>query len=150
MEALRLVLFSLRLLPTSVAAREAEIAHRLRLAEAIASVTSDQTERFVLMKISRFESNYRSDVADCTIRGPQGERGAFQILARFPAEKAAACGDLEGQAAIALSRIRESIRACAHLPREEQLAVYARGRCDSVEGKRLSKARWPRRGEVVR
>jgi len=52
------------------------------------------------------------------------------------------CVSLAGDARIALERIRESLRACAHMPARDRLAVYARGRCSSAEGQRLSRMRW--------
>ncbi len=38
--------------------------------------------------------------------------------------------------------IRESFAACRSLPIEERLALYARGKCDSAEGRRLSRDRF--------
>jgi hypothetical protein len=145
MDIVRLFLFTARLLaPTT----DADVELRWDLVTAIASVTDDETERFLLAKIARFESNYRADVADCRVRGALGEVGPWQVLPRSAAEREVACATLEGSARLALARIRESRLACRHLPIDEQLAVYAAGRCSSMEGRRLSRVRWPRRGEI--
>jgi hypothetical protein len=49
---------------------------------------------------------------------------------------------LEGDARLALERIRESLAACRHLRPEWQLSIYTRGKCNSREGHKLSEARW--------
>lgn len=148
MDILRLLLFTLRLLAIPAARWEAEIAYRTEMAEACASATEDETERFLCMKIPRYESNYRIDVGRCEVKGPQGELTAWQILPRSREERDRLCRSLVADAEIAIQRIRESRGACRHLPASEQLALYARGRCDSVEGKKLSRTRWPYQGEV--
>lgn len=151
MELLRLVLFSLRLLPLTLVegpARDAEIAYRFEIATACFRATEDRTERFICMKIPRFESSYREDVGRCLVLGPSKEKTAFQILARGPADDARLCRSLDEDAVVATERIRESRDACPHLPPSERLAIYARGKCDSVEGRRLSKHRWPYESEI--
>jgi hypothetical protein len=115
---------------------------RLELATAAAAVTDDLQEQLLLVAIPRWESSYRRDVAECRRLGRQGERGAWQILARNDDERSRLCASLEGDARIALARIRESLTACAELPAPERLAVYTRGRCSSLEGRRLSRVRW--------
>lgn len=120
----------------------ADAGYRVELAEAVASVTDDLQEQLLLVAIPRWESSYRRDVGECRRKGPQGELGAWQILARSDDERRALCISLEGDARIALGRIRESLNACASLPPEERLAVYTRGSCWSVEGRRLSRVRW--------
>lgn len=120
---------------------DADEAFRRELAAAVESVTDDTLERLLLVKVPRFESSYRRDVGECRRKGPQGEVGAWQILARSDEERRRLCVSLAGDAVVALERIRESLRACAHLPLEERLAVYARGRCSSKEGRRLSRMR---------
>lgn len=117
--------------------------HRLALAAAIVAVTDDPEEQLILARIPRWEASYREDVALCVVRGAAGEVSAWQILARSRAERAGLCQSLEGDAAVALSRVRESRGACRHLTWSDQLALYARGRCDSEEGKRLSRHRMP-------
>lgn len=121
---------------------EADRAFRLELVEAVVDVTDDPQEQLLLVAIPRWESSYRRDVAECRRRGPQGEVTAWQILPRSEAERARLCVSLAGDAQLALERIRESLGACASLPPHERLALYARGRCSSVEGRRLSRVRW--------
>lgn len=145
MDAFRLFLFTLQLLaPPS----EDAVRHRVALVDAVQAATSDPLEQLVLLKVARFESSFRRDVGACRVRGPQGELGAWQILARSDAERARLCVSLEGDARVALERIRESRAACAHLPEPEQLATYARGSCSSREGRRLSRVRWPSAQEI--
>ena len=139
MTFITVLLFMIRLLAPRT---DDDIAYRTALAVAIVSVTDDPQEQRQLAKIARFESNYRRDVGDCRVLGGVGERGAWQILARGAVERAALCVSLEGDARIALARIRESVSACRHLPKEARLAIYARGRCSSAEGQRLSKVRY--------
>jgi hypothetical protein len=140
MTALALVLLSIRLLAIR---NPDDYAMRWRIAEAVQSATDDEHDRRILMSIARWESNYREDVADCRIRGPQSELTAWQILPRSPEERTALCVSLADDARIARSRVRESMTACAGLMDEStRLALYARGRCSSREGQRLSKTRW--------
>ena len=146
MDIVRLFLFTTRLLAPLT---DDDVDLRYRIVGAIVDVTEDETERYLLAKIARFESNYRADVADCRVRGALGEVGPWQALPRSAAEREQVCGSLEGAAAVALARVRESRRACRHLPVDEQLAVYAAGSCSSLAGRRLSRVRWPRRGETA-
>jgi hypothetical protein len=136
---LRVLLLTLRLLAHR---GDDDLAYRTDLSVAIAAVTDDEHEQNLLASIARWESFYRRDVGECQKKGGAGEVTAFQILARNDAERALLCVSLEGDARIALGRIRESLAACASLPAPERLAVYARGRCSSVEGRRLSRVRW--------
>jgi hypothetical protein len=133
---LRVLLYTLRLLAHT---GDEDLAYRTELAAAI-----DAQEQNQLAKIARYESSFRRDVGECRKRGSVGEVTAFQILARSDEERSRLCISLEGDARVALTRIRESVRACRHLPEDERLAVYARGRCSSVEGRRLSRVRWAR------
>ncbi len=142
MQALRVLLYTLRLLAP---VGDDDISFRTELSAAIVAVTDDPQEQNQLAKIARFESNYRRDVGECRVKGTVGEVTAFQILARSDTERASLCASLESDARVALARIRESVRACMHLPEDERLAVYARGRCSSVEGRRLSRVRFARR-----
>lgn len=119
-----------------------DIAFRSELADAIVAATDDLQEQFLLASLPRWESSYRRDVAECRRKGPQGEVTAWQVLARNDAERARLCVSLEEDARMALERVRESLRSCSGLPAAERLAVYARGSCASVEGKRLSRVRW--------
>ncbi len=148
MRALLLALYMWSLLALQGGPRwEAEAGYRLRLASAIVAVTDDLEEQLTLARIPRFESSYREDVGTCLVVGAAGEVTAWQILARGRAERAGLCVTLVDDARLALARVRESTRACRHLPRDQRLAIYTRGRCDSVEGRRLSQHRYP--GEKI-
>ncbi len=140
--ALRVLLFTFALLPADdmTTART-----RWRLASAIVSATIDRTEQDLLASIARHESLFERAVVDCETFGVAGDRGAWQVVPLSLAEGLALCVSYEQDARIALDRARQSVRACRHLPPPERLAVYARGRCDSVEGRRLSRVRWPTR-----
>jgi len=118
------------------------ISMRLDLARAIVTITSDDHEQRLLGEIAWWESAYRRDVATCKVLGPEGEEGPWQNLPGVPSEKGRVCASLENAARIALGKVRQSLVACSTLPAEERLAVYARGRCDSVDGRRLSRRRW--------
>jgi hypothetical protein len=120
-------------------------AYRVELAAAIVSVTDDPWERRQLAKIPRFESNYRRDVGECRVLGKVGEMGAWQVLPRSHAERETLCVSLEGDARLALERVRESIRICARERDAFKLSLYARGSCTSDEGRRLSAVRWEKR-----
>lgn len=121
---------------------DGELADRAELAAAIAVVTEDAQERRQLMRIARFESNYRSDVIFCDKLGPENEVTAFQILVRRGEDAAWMCSDLVAGAVVALERLRESVAACRHLPAPDRLALYARGSCSSKQGVRLSRVRY--------
>jgi hypothetical protein len=139
MTMLRVLLFTIRLLAHR---GDDDLAFRSELASAIVAVTDDEHEQNLLASIARWESFYRRDVGECRKKGGAGEVTAFQILARGDAERAKLCVSLEGDARIALARVRESLAACAALAAPDRLAAYARGRCTSIEGKRLSRVRW--------
>lgn len=115
---------------------------RTEMSVAIVSVTDDAQEQRQLAKIARYESSLRRDVAECRRKGPQGEVTAWQIIARSDAERARLCISLEGDARFALERVRESTSACRASAPEDRLAIYTRGRCNSAEGKRLSRTRY--------
>jgi hypothetical protein len=133
------LLYLLRMMPLAGAA---DFDHRVALARAIVAVTDDAQEQRQLARIARFESSLRADVADCRVRGAAGEVSAWQVLARGADERRALCVSLEDDARIALGRVRESRSACRRLPVEEQLAVFTRGNCASVEGRRLARTRY--------
>ena len=139
MSVLRVLLFMLRLLSHR---GDDDVSLRLDLAAAIVSVTDDEHEQNLLASIARWESFYRRDVAECRKKGAAGEVTVWQILARSDAERALLCVSLVSDARVALARVRESLAACAALPAPERLSAYARGRCSSVEGRRLSRVRW--------
>lgn len=145
LEVLRLLVFTMHLL---AAKTDAELAYRVELVEACSAATPDRIERLICVKIPRFESNYRSDVGRCEVKGAAGEVSAWQILPRGEKDTSRLCKTLAEDAKVAIERIRESRSACRHLPKEEGLALYARGSCESEEGRRLSRTRWPSEREV--
>lgn len=152
-----LLVYSLRLLPiapptddASTAIYDAELTYRVALVDACIAATTDRTERYICVKLARFESNYREDVGRCAIIGKANDKGAWQIVPRSKAEDARLCKTLEEDARFHVERVRESRAACRHLPKEEQLALYARGNCTSEEAKRLSRHRFPTDTEVKR
>lgn len=155
-DAWTLLVYSLRLLPIAqpindkTAVYDAELAYRVALVEACVAATSDRTERYICVKLPRFESNYREDVGRCDVIGKANDKSAWQIVPRSKAEDARLCKTLEEDARFHVERVRESRAACRHLPKEEQLALYARGNCSSEEGKRLSRHRFPTDAEVKR
>lgn len=145
MIALALAMHMHHLLPVAGtgAAWEAQWRYRLELAGAIAAATNDPGRQLLLVRIARFESNYREDVGRCRLNGKAGDRSAFQVVPRNDGERARLCVSLVEDARLALERVEESLAACRHLPAPERLAVYARGRCDSEQGRALSRHRWP-------
>lgn len=170
-DAFQLLLFTLRLLPvspaTSPSSREeqdwlprrnaraprdadgdVDLLYRLELVQACVDATTDRSERYICAKIPRYESNYRIDVGRCLVKGAAGDLTAWQIVPRSREEKSRLCVSLAEDAKLAVERIRESRRACWRLPKQEQLALYARGRCDSEEGRKLSRHRFPTDVEV--
>ena len=152
-----LLVYSLRLLPIAPPANEsdmarydAELSYRLALVNACTLATEDRTERYICVKVARFESNYREDVGRCRVIGKANDKSAWQIVPRSEAEDKRLCQSLEEDARFHIERVRESRSACRHLPKQEQLALYARGDCGSEEGKRLSRTRFPTDAEVRR
>lgn len=154
-----LLVFTLRLMPipvgepsptTGIAKGDAELRYRLELVKACVEATEDRTERYICAKVARFESFYREDVGRCDVKGAAGELTAWQIIPRNKAERARLCVSLLEDARFHLERVRESRNACRHLPKQEQLVLYARGTCDSDEGKKLSRHRFPTDAEVKR
>ncbi len=153
MKIVALLVLMLRWLPPvgGTAAREADIAFRLELADAIATdegITDHEAR--LLARIARFESHYRRDVATCKITGGacddaglNCDLGPFQHHATTTAERLVVCGSLAGAVRVARQDVRHSFHVCRELPQEERLAAYARGpawRTD--EAKRLSRVRW--------
>ena len=156
-DAWMLLIYSLRLLPIAPPTDEsdmprydAELAYRVALVNACVAATEDRTERYICTKVPRFESNYREDVGRCKVIGKANDKSAWQIVPRSTAEDKRLCQSLEEDARFHVERVRESRSACRHLPKEEQLALYARGNCTSEEGKRLSRTRFPTDAEVKR
>lgn len=154
-DTFRLLAYTLRLLPIPVpvgaqGAGDAEMLYRLELVQACVDATTDRSERYICAKIPRYESLYRIDVGRCEVVGKAGDLTAWQIVPRSKEERARLCVSLLEDAKVAIERIRESRRACWRLPKQDQLALYARGSCDSEEGRRLSRTRFPTDAEVKR
>ena len=144
-EVLKLVALSLQLVAVK---NEAELQYRIDIANAVISVTDSEHEQRVLVSIVRYETSFisRLGAPNCTCLRNECDNGrafgAWQIIPRSKREREELCVSLEGDAKLALFRIRESERACWKLPPNERLAIYTRGSCFSEEGKRLSKIRW--------
>lgn len=121
---------------------EAAFDFRERLAAAcLLAAGGDLADARQLLKLARYESSFREDVATCAVVGPEGELGPFQELPSW-GTRDEVCGSLEGAARVAMRRVRDSRAVCRRLPPEERLAAYARGSCSSVEGRRLSRWRY--------
>ena len=138
---LPLLLSSLLLCPSR---GDADLAYRIRLVQAVsADVTTTPHERRILMRIAWLEGGYLERVGDCRTTGDQGRAvGPWQHLDAPPEMRERICLDLAYAAVVARTDVRRSVAACRHLPAPERLAVFARGRCDSEEGRRLSRHRW--------
>lgn len=115
---------------------------RVALASAIAETSATDHEALLLARIALFESRYTRRVVNCAPGTTKSGRGAFGVIARAPAEYAAACGYTVAAAELALARVRESRAACPWLPERDSLTVYAAGRCRSKKGRALSRQRW--------
>lgn len=114
---------------------------RAAVAAAIISTDANGTESVILMRLAFTESHYSHRVARCVQGTTAGGRGTFQVIPRVRAGYVASCSTIEAQAVLALTRVRESLEACAHLPLRDRLAVYARGSCKSSSGRALSRYR---------
>jgi hypothetical protein len=103
-----------------------------KTAAAIAEVTTEMWEAETLARIVRWESGLRDDVANCTVLGPQGERGLWQVKPKNASEKTDLCSsDIVKQARIALKRVRESKEECERkgFRGADVLGVYTDGVC---------------------
>jgi hypothetical protein len=112
--------------------------------EAIVETTQDTAEVETLIKIGRWESGgFRSDVATCKKKGDQGQAyGLFQVHPWSNQEAIEACSTLPRQAALALARVRESIKVCKRVGRKggDLLAIYTVGHC--VQNSPSGRLRW--------
>ncbi len=129
-------------------AREA----RMRsIADDIAAVSQTRTDVAVLVAVAAHESAMAADVdAGACYRSPlpawvgrcDGGRAwtIFQMQSGRREEIATWKGSRREAAREALRRIRMSIGACRHLPREERLAMYASGGCSGEAGKKAARA----------
>lgn len=115
-----------------------DLDRRVAVSVAIVETTDDEHEQALLARIAWLESRMTPSAGCKKGRG----RGAWQVEPRTRRGWLDSCGPLEAQVALALERVRESLAACAHLEPRDRLAVYARGRCDDMRGRYLSRARW--------
>ena len=168
-DAWRLLVYSIRLLPIEGSftaddirrgalrdetmkadAYDRALRHRMDLVQACVDATEVRAERYICVKVARYESAFREDVGRCQINGKAGDKGAWQIVPRNASEEERLCKDLVTDARFHVERVRESRSACRHLPKWDQLAMYARGSCDSDEGRSLSRHRFPTDAEIKR
>ena len=141
MIALLFVLASLVLAPV---ASESQRTARLELAHAAVDEGATPYELNWLAAIAFRESTYRLDAI--------GDHGtsfcAYQIhLPRGARTRDGFSGpdlltDVHACTREALRQLRASLHVCKRLPESERMALYARGSCDSVSGRRLSRDRW--------
>lgn len=140
-----LVLFTIALMPFNGLN---ELMFRYKIVDAVTTVTDDETEQRQLLSLARYETGFHERLAAPNCECHKGEcdggkaRGTWQIIPRGRDEKAKLCISLVDDAAIALVRLRETVRACRRSPSNERFAIWYRGRCDSEEGKKMSKISW--------
>ena len=98
-----------------------------------------QREKATLAVLNRTEGGCTTQaVGDYDKKGRPTSFGFAQRNGR-PWEYAWLLGDIEAQVRIALSDYRASVRACGR--GDNELAMYARGRCSSERGRELSRIR---------
>lgn len=126
---------------------DADVRARWGLAEAIATATQDVEEQNLLVAVALRESNFAPAAKGDFHGGKATSFCAFQLhlpdgsrtAEGWSGEEVAA--DVTKCTQAALRRVRGSLRTCGHLPKDERLAAYAAGRCESEAGKRLSRDR---------
>lgn len=124
-----------------------------RRAEAEAPLFADDADRrktiALLVAVGFRESSLRNDAEgdhDTKTKAPTSFC-AFQIHLPWGARTREGWSGADLKAdpnrcvEVAFRMLRGSIIQCRALPSDERLAVYARGRCDSAEGQRLSRDR---------
>lgn len=105
---------------------------------AIDYVSREDWEAETLTRIAWWESGFRKEIVNCVIKGKHGDRGAFQIISRNGSEALDACSsDLQIQAKLAISRVRESRTWCEKfgLRQSDVLSGYTVGKCIRGEPK---------------
>jgi hypothetical protein len=111
----------------------------------IVKTTTSLREVEMLIRIARWESGgFRKDVANCTILGKIGERGAFQVWPINEQEKKDLCSpDFAVQAAVALRHVNDSIDTCKRsgYKGSNLLTIYTHGKCHAAKDKAAS-MRW--------
>lgn len=104
----------------------------IKISVSIDKVSEHDWEAETLTRIAWWESGIREDVVNCKRKSTMGASGAFQVIPRNALEAEQACSsDLESQARIALSRVRESKLLCSRLgiTGADLLGVYTSGKC---------------------
>jgi hypothetical protein len=144
-----LVLLSLTWLPSSGAD---DLAFRGELAQAILDAGTTPHEARLLLRIARWESHYRRDVADCRVLGDRGADGSASVGAwqhhvtpgpHARAEREWICGSLVEAARVARDDVRRSFAVARELPVEERLSVYVAGPAWRTErARRMARVRW--------
>ena len=135
---------------------ERDVRARWTLAEAIAAATDDPAEQHLLIAVALRESNFQPDARGDLHGGKATSFCAFQL--HLPGGARTAEGwtgeelsrDVVKCTSVALRHVRHSLRTCGGYPREDRLAVYAAGRCDSEAGRRLSRDRMALAGRVAK
>jgi len=152
--------------PTIEARRETAEARSERyesIARDVVAVVFDPDERplfagddgraktaLTLLGLTRYESDWHVDVDNGTTRGDKGRSWCLgQVLLDAKGAKTTAEGwtgpdlvaDRRKCLRVVLRMARESFVACRALPVEERLALYARGSCESADGRKLSRTR---------
>jgi hypothetical protein len=140
MIALYFVLMSLRLVPVTT---DAAMVARMELGQAVEDEGATPYEARWLAAIAFRESTYKLDAV-----GDSGRSFcAYQLHLPGGAKVDGKTGDALTKDARACTRgalkwLRWSLHACKSLPEAERIAGYARGRCESASGQRLSRDRW--------
>lgn len=108
----------------------------LEVADAVNEVTSDPSEIETLLKIAKWESGYRRNVANCKVKGDNGDAmGIWQVHPRSKSEAVSLCSSIAESAKIALYRVRESKSACMKkgMKGPALLSGYTIGHCVKVD-----------------
>lgn len=143
LDALRILILTLHLVPLTGADLASGGAHRVELSGVIARATRSWLEQAILATIASREGGFEERVSRCRLRSITGAATAWQLIPFDRAEHEALCQSVDVDAAYALRHVDESRRMCRHLPPPMQLSAYATGECASEEGHRLSIERWP-------
>lgn len=128
--------------PEAVETRDERRARYESIAEDIAAVAPDRESASLLIAIAVHESGLARDVdlGPCApARVKKGGCGGGRAMSMWQIEGLKCWPTRREAAALALRKARGSQQQCRHLPYQERLAIYARGRCSSAEGRRLSR-----------
>jgi hypothetical protein len=106
--------------------------HLVKISEGIDNVAEHDWEAETLVRIAWWESGIRESIVSCRRKSSMGASGAFQVIPRNATEAEQSCSsNLELQARLALSRVRESKTWCANLgvTGADSLGGYTSGKC---------------------